>query len=149
MSDIDLHRHLIGQQGSRRSLNTPALVIDRDALDREMAPVFAAWPVEEAAARLAAAGLAWGRVSTVADLSAHPALRRVTCQVPGGTFALAAPPLLPDAFTDDRARYGKGAVLSRRRAALAAVLLYRISTFYLPPVWGFFAMRWLQRNRFL
>jgi uncharacterized membrane protein YbhN (UPF0104 family) len=34
-------------------------------------------------------------------------------------------------------------------AALAAVLLYRISSFYLPPVWGFFAMRWLQRNRYL
>jgi uncharacterized protein (TIRG00374 family) len=34
-------------------------------------------------------------------------------------------------------------------AAVAAVLLYRISTFYLPPLWGFFAMRWLQRNRYL
>jgi uncharacterized protein (TIRG00374 family) len=34
-------------------------------------------------------------------------------------------------------------------AAVAAVLLYRISTFYLPPLWGFFAMQWLQRNRFL
>ena len=34
-------------------------------------------------------------------------------------------------------------------AAVAAVLLYRISTFYLPPVWGFFAMRFLQRNRYL
>jgi uncharacterized membrane protein YbhN (UPF0104 family) len=33
--------------------------------------------------------------------------------------------------------------------ALAAVLLYRMSTFYLPPTWGFFAMRWLQRNRYL
>ena len=33
MSDIDLHRPLIGQQGSRAALNTPALVIDRDALD--------------------------------------------------------------------------------------------------------------------
>jgi uncharacterized membrane protein YbhN (UPF0104 family) len=33
--------------------------------------------------------------------------------------------------------------------ALAAVLLYRLSTFYLPPIWGFFAMRWLQRNRYL
>jgi hypothetical protein len=31
-------------------------------------------------------------------------------------------------------------------AALAAVLLYRISTFYLPPLWGFFAMLWLQRR---
>lgn len=36
MSDIDLHKHLIGQQGSRRALNTPALVIDRDALQRNI-----------------------------------------------------------------------------------------------------------------
>jgi len=34
-------------------------------------------------------------------------------------------------------------------SAIAAVLLYRIATFYLPPLWGFFAMRWLQRNRYL
>jgi len=34
-------------------------------------------------------------------------------------------------------------------AALAAVLLYRISTYYLPPLWGFGAMLWLQRNRYL
>ncbi len=34
-------------------------------------------------------------------------------------------------------------------SALAAVLLYRIATFYLPPVWGFFALRWLQRRSYL
>ena len=34
-------------------------------------------------------------------------------------------------------------------AALAATLLYRLATFYLPPVWGFFALRWLQRNALL
>jgi glycosyltransferase 2 family protein len=34
-------------------------------------------------------------------------------------------------------------------AALAAVLLYRVSTSYLPPTWGFFALRYLQRNRYL
>jgi uncharacterized membrane protein YbhN (UPF0104 family) len=34
-------------------------------------------------------------------------------------------------------------------AAIAAVLLYRISTYYLPPVWGFPAMLWLQRIRYL
>ncbi len=33
--------------------------------------------------------------------------------------------------------------------ALAAALLYRLATFYLPPVWGFFALQWLQRNRYL
>jgi uncharacterized membrane protein YbhN (UPF0104 family) len=34
-------------------------------------------------------------------------------------------------------------------AALAAVLLYRMATFYLPPLWGFCAMLWLQRRRYL
>jgi uncharacterized membrane protein YbhN (UPF0104 family) len=34
-------------------------------------------------------------------------------------------------------------------SALAAVLLYRIATFYLPPLWGFLALLWLQRNRYL
>jgi D-serine deaminase-like pyridoxal phosphate-dependent protein len=34
--DIDLHRGLIGQQGSRRALNTPALVLDADALQRNI-----------------------------------------------------------------------------------------------------------------
>jgi uncharacterized membrane protein YbhN (UPF0104 family) len=34
-------------------------------------------------------------------------------------------------------------------AALAAVFLYRLSTFYLPPIWGFFALRWLERGRYL
>jgi uncharacterized membrane protein YbhN (UPF0104 family) len=34
-------------------------------------------------------------------------------------------------------------------AALGAVFLYRIATFYLPPIWGFVAFRWLQRNRYL
>jgi D-serine deaminase-like pyridoxal phosphate-dependent protein len=38
MSEAEkLHRHLIGQQGSRRSLNTPALVLDLEMLDRNIA----------------------------------------------------------------------------------------------------------------
>src|SRR5258708_33773783 len=32
-----LHGHLIGQQGSRRSLNTPALVLDLEMLERNIA----------------------------------------------------------------------------------------------------------------
>jgi uncharacterized membrane protein YbhN (UPF0104 family) len=31
-------------------------------------------------------------------------------------------------------------------AAFAAVLCYRVATFYLPPLWGALAMRWLERN---
>jgi uncharacterized membrane protein YbhN (UPF0104 family)/tRNA A-37 threonylcarbamoyl transferase component Bud32 len=34
-------------------------------------------------------------------------------------------------------------------AALTAALLYRAATFYLPPLWGFVAFRWLQRNAYL
>jgi glycosyltransferase 2 family protein len=34
-------------------------------------------------------------------------------------------------------------------AALATALLYRIATFYLPPVWGFLAMGWLRSNDLL
>ena len=37
MNDHELHAHLIGQQGSRAALNTPALVIDLEALDRNIA----------------------------------------------------------------------------------------------------------------
>jgi uncharacterized protein (TIRG00374 family) len=34
-------------------------------------------------------------------------------------------------------------------AAFATALLYRIATFYLPPTWGWFALRWLRKNRYL
>jgi uncharacterized membrane protein YbhN (UPF0104 family) len=34
-------------------------------------------------------------------------------------------------------------------AAAATVLIYRLSTFYLPPIWGFAAFKWLQRNSYL
>jgi 3-hydroxy-D-aspartate aldolase len=37
MHALTLHAHLIGRQGSRRDLNTPALIIDLEALDRNIA----------------------------------------------------------------------------------------------------------------
>ena len=37
MDDRQLHEGLIGQQGSRAALNTPVLVLDVDALDRNIA----------------------------------------------------------------------------------------------------------------
>jgi len=40
-SDIDLHKPLIGQQGLRAALNTPVLVIDHDALERNIAAMAA------------------------------------------------------------------------------------------------------------
>jgi itaconate CoA-transferase len=79
-----------------RFRDNPSRLINRYALDREIAPFFAKLTVAQATKALEGAQLAWGRVSTVADLSAHPALRRATCEVPGGSFQLAAPPLHPD-----------------------------------------------------
>src|SRR3546814_291544 len=39
--DRTLHAHLIGRQGSRADLNTPALILDVDALDRNIAALAA------------------------------------------------------------------------------------------------------------
>jgi D-serine deaminase-like pyridoxal phosphate-dependent protein len=36
MDDVTLHRHLVNRQGSRRDLNTPCLLVDIDALDRNI-----------------------------------------------------------------------------------------------------------------
>ena len=36
-----------------------------------------------------------------------------------------------------------------QEVAFAAVMLYRLSTFYTPPIWGFFSLRWLERKRYL
>jgi uncharacterized protein (TIRG00374 family) len=33
--------------------------------------------------------------------------------------------------------------------AFAAAITTRLCTFYLPPIWGYFAMRWLRRNEYL
>lgn len=36
-----------------------------------------------------------------------------------------------------------------QEAAFAAVIMYRLATFYTPPIWGFFALNWLERKRYL
>ncbi|WP_102109315.1 CaiB/BaiF CoA transferase family protein [Oceaniglobus roseus] len=54
---------------------------DLDALSE---PVFAAMTAAEAAERLEAARIAWGRLNDAAGLSAHPALRRMAVRLPGG-----------------------------------------------------------------
>jgi 3-hydroxy-D-aspartate aldolase len=51
MDDRDLHAHLIGQQGSRAALNTPVLVLDLDALDRNIATMAATLRAKGVASR--------------------------------------------------------------------------------------------------
>lgn len=73
-------------------------VANRDALDREIDPVFAAMTVDEAVARLERAGVAWGRYTAVRDLGHHPALRRTTVALPGGETVTMPRPTGRDEF---------------------------------------------------
>ena len=73
-------------------------VANRDALDAIVAPVFAGLPQGEAIARLEAHGIAWARVSGVADLARHPALRCLTSPTGDGRDFLVPRPAGRDAF---------------------------------------------------
>ncbi|MBB5751903.1 CaiB/BaiF CoA transferase family protein [Prosthecomicrobium pneumaticum] len=76
-----------------RFLDNPSRVANRPALEAIMAGVFGALTRAELIARLEANALAWSNVSTVADLSHHPALRRIAVETPGGTMQGVASPL--------------------------------------------------------
>lgn len=80
----------------RRFADNPARVANRQALRAAIAAVTADLAFDALAARLDAARLPWARVATVADAAAHPALRRIPVEVPGGVFRCPAPPLHPD-----------------------------------------------------
>lgn len=68
-------------------------VANRELLDSELEPAFASLSLEEAISKLNAAQIAWGRVSSVADLPEHQALRRIEVLLPNGkTVSLPRPP---------------------------------------------------------
>lgn len=73
-----------------------ARVANRPEVDARVAAVFATLSRDEAAARLRAAGTAYGLVNRVEDLSGHPALRRVTVDTEAGPASIVAPPALRD-----------------------------------------------------
>lgn len=45
--------------------------------------------------------------------------------------------------------FGLVAIGMDEQAAFAAVVLYRLASFYLPPIWGLFAFRYLERSGYL
>jgi crotonobetainyl-CoA:carnitine CoA-transferase CaiB-like acyl-CoA transferase len=76
-----------------RFTTNPQRVANREALDREIAPIVARLDVAQMIARLEAGQIAWGRLSTVQDLSNHAALRRMSVALPDGTsVSLPRPP---------------------------------------------------------
>lgn len=75
---------LAGLAGEARFASNAQRVANRAALDALLEPAFARLATTAAIAALEAAGIAWGRYATLADLSAHPALRRVAVTLPDG-----------------------------------------------------------------
>ena len=76
-------------------------VADRAALDAVIEAVFARHDRDTMVERLERARVAYGRVSTMADLEAHPQNRRVTVETPSGPVTCLAPGALHDGALPD------------------------------------------------
>jgi crotonobetainyl-CoA:carnitine CoA-transferase CaiB-like acyl-CoA transferase len=79
-----------------RFVDNPARVANRPALDRAIAERFAGRPRDEVAAALFAAGIAYGRLSSLDDLRHHPQARFAGVETPGGPVEMFAPPPIAD-----------------------------------------------------
>jgi itaconate CoA-transferase len=76
--------------------DNPARVRNRKTLGALIDKVFSALSVDQVAQRLDAASIAWARPASVSQVLAHPALRRASAAVPGGSFYGVASPIRPD-----------------------------------------------------
>jgi crotonobetainyl-CoA:carnitine CoA-transferase CaiB-like acyl-CoA transferase len=75
-----------------RFAGNPERVANRAALDAEIEAVFSALPRERVVARLAAAKVAYGQLSNLDDLTAHPQNRFIRVATSAGEVDLLAPP---------------------------------------------------------
>ncbi len=73
-----------------------ARVANRPAVDAKIARIFGDLSRDALAARLGRAQIAYGFVNDLADLAAHPALRRVEVDTPAGPASIVAPPVIRD-----------------------------------------------------
>jgi itaconate CoA-transferase len=71
-------------------------VANRGELHAVMGPVLAAYASQDFVARLDQAGIAYGRLNSVADLSGHPQLRRMHVDTPTGAVSMPAHPVIAD-----------------------------------------------------
>jgi crotonobetainyl-CoA:carnitine CoA-transferase CaiB-like acyl-CoA transferase len=77
-----------------RFATNPDRVANRAALDRRIEARFAEAGREAVVTRLAAAGIAYGRLSTLADLARHPQRRDLALATPAGEVSILAPPVM-------------------------------------------------------
>jgi crotonobetainyl-CoA:carnitine CoA-transferase CaiB-like acyl-CoA transferase len=91
-------------------------LVNREALHREIDAVFSAVERPLLEERLRRAQIAYGAVNTVAEVTRHPALRRIQVDTPAGPIAMPAPPIR---FKDgDPPEYRPVPVLGAHSAAL-------------------------------
>lgn len=90
LGDSDLAQNTAFADNSARLRN-------RAALDAVIVPRFEALSLDEAMARLESAGIAYGRLNGIGDLAAHPNVRRLTVQTPGGPVDMIASAPIVDA----------------------------------------------------
>jgi crotonobetainyl-CoA:carnitine CoA-transferase CaiB-like acyl-CoA transferase len=83
-----------GLAGDARFAGNPDRVANRGALDHLIEARFADLDREAVVARLDAAGIAYGRLSTLADLARHPQRRDLPLATPAGEVTILAPPVL-------------------------------------------------------
>ena len=76
-----------------RFCNNESRVANRDELDDKINAVFGTLERNEIVQRLKAAMVAFGALNSVADLTRHPQLRRVTVETPAGPVIMPAPPV--------------------------------------------------------
>jgi len=82
--------------GDERFKSNSQRVANRTALDTEISPIVAALSRDEMAERLQSARIAYGRISTLEDVAAHPQNRYSTVETPSGPARILAPGFLVD-----------------------------------------------------
>ena len=89
-----------GVASDPRFATNPDRVANRPALDRRIEARFAELDREAVVDRLAAAGIAYGRLCTLADLARHPQRRDLTLRTPAGEVSILAPPVMGEAAVE-------------------------------------------------
>jgi crotonobetainyl-CoA:carnitine CoA-transferase CaiB-like acyl-CoA transferase len=109
-----------------RFASNTARVANRGALDARIANALARHTVAALAALLDEAKIAYGRVSTMADLLCHRSLNTVMVNTPGGAIEVVAPPVLIDGRRSEAGavpRLGEHDALLRQEFGTAATQL--------------------------
>jgi itaconate CoA-transferase len=94
-----------------------ARVANRPAVDAKVGAAFATMTRAEVQSVLGQAQTAYGFVNALSDLGAHPALRRVAVETPGGMASIVAPPAIHDGRP---ARLGKVPAIGEHSVAIRA-----------------------------